>query len=56
MGAQMLQAIEEVIFTSPEDSMMITLCDGKMMELFGDGFLQSRADDGSISESQVGAS
>lgn len=42
MGAQTVQSIEEVAFTSPEDSMIISLADGRVMEVFGDGMIQIR--------------
>lgn len=42
MGAQTVQSIEEVAFTSLEDSMLISLADGRVLEVFGDGMIQVR--------------
>lgn len=42
MGAQTVQSIEEVAFTSPDDSLLISLANGKVIEVFGDGLIQVR--------------
>lgn len=41
-GAQMVNTVTEMIFTTPEDSILITLCSGRLLELFGDGYVQER--------------
>ena len=56
MGAQMVRAVEELIFTSADDSIIITLCDGRVIEFHGDGYLQEQVMAGSgveIVDSQI---
>lgn len=42
MGAQLVEPVRELVFTGPEDAILITLYDGRIMELFGDGLIQLR--------------
>jgi hypothetical protein len=42
MSAQLVDAIEELVFTDAEDSVLLILCDGRVVEFFGDGTIQKR--------------
>lgn len=53
MGAQMVQPVSELIFTSAEESVVITLSDGRVIEIHGDGFMQEILENGRITETQL---
>lgn len=40
MGAQLVSEVKEIVFTSDDDSVLITLCDGRTIELHGDGLIE----------------
>jgi hypothetical protein len=42
MSAQLVDTIEELVFTDAEDSVLLILCDGRVVEFFGDGTIQKR--------------
>lgn len=50
MGAQTVSAIEELIFTESDESILVTLADGRSLELFGDGYVQIKVGAGVIQE------
>ena len=52
-GVQLMESVRRVAFTSPEDSLVILLCDGRLIEVHGDGFVQEQLSEGEIVQSQI---
>lgn len=42
MAAQLLDTISELILTDPDESLLVTLSDGRTIELMGDGEVHVR--------------
>lgn len=45
MGAQMMHGVNEILFTDADETVLITLADGRVLEFFGDGVVQYRVQD-----------
>jgi hypothetical protein len=42
MAAQLVDSVEEVVFTEADEMLLVVLADGRVLELFGDGVVQTR--------------